>query len=155
MSFKSINELDLFDVNLKKCSNEPQARDVWYFFKRFEKDSNPDDLTLAEESYFRTFLFCDPGNADSVKKADFLKFLPIMAAKYKELGFKEKAVKKIRVIKLNENYLLADVIWKMKFEKNGKVLDIDDIRATYILKNEEDGYKIIFQLDHQNPGDLI
>ncbi len=155
MSFKSKNELGLSDVCCKNFLNDLETENVWSFFQRFEKDSDPTDLTVAEESYFDNFLFCDPSSANSIKKEDFLKFLPIMTTKYKELGYKDKKLKGLDVIKLNDYYLLVNVTWNMIFVKNDLLNEYDDIKATYILKKEKNGHKIIFHLDHQKLSEIV
>ena len=155
MSFKTIDELDLSEGFSMECANDSEVKAVWSFFQRFEEDTDPNDLSIPEESYFTGFLFCNPEKVDLINREDFLRFLPAMTVKYEESGFKEKRVKGIKVLRLDEKYLLANVSWIMKFGKDEQEQEFDDIKATYILKNEEDDYKIILQLDHQKLSDFF
>lgn len=40
--------------------------------------------------------------------------------------------------------------WQMRFEKDQEQVIVDEISATYILYQQEDLLRIVFQLDHQD-----
>ena len=152
MSFEVKEELgqsqsfDIDNVEVEKLSN---------LFQKLEKDSDPTDTSIVDASYYSTFLFCDPRSVNPIKKEDFLKFIPMMSREYSDMGFKSKKVKKLNINKLDSLYFQVQVDWEMLFERNGKTKKIDDIKATYILKKEDDWFKIIMQLDHQNLSDIV
>jgi len=156
MSFKTIEELDLSENYSIADTEESEVASVKNLFKKLEKDADPADTSIVDSSYADSFLFCDPDNANAVKKEDFLRYLPSMAEMYKKTGFQKKRIKSLEAVKLDENYMLIRLVWKMEFGKDENVKTIDNIKATYILKKETDGnFQIVVQLDHQKLTDII
>ena len=155
MSFKTIEELDLSEKLIPEDSNNSEVKTLLSFFKRFEKNSEPTDVSAAEESYNDRFLFCDPDNTSFIIKDDFLKFLPAMSRKYSELGLGHKEVDELKAIELDKNHLLVYVNWKIFIKKEFEEQKAHNIKATYILKRDDDRYSIVLQLDHQILSDLI
>lgn len=53
---------------------------------------------------------------------------------------------------MDENYVMVKAHWQMRFEnkKDPEQAIVDEISATYILYQQEDLLRIVFQLDHQD-----
>jgi hypothetical protein len=152
MSFQEKKELGLSEFS---DLDPADIQAVCNLFKKIEKDSDPTNTAVVDESYYSAFLFCDPENTNVIKKEDFLKFIPIMSKKYTEMGFKFKKVKNLKVYALDSNYFLVQIYWEMLFNKDGKEIKYDNIKATYILRKEADDFRIILQLDHQILIDIV
>ncbi|MBI9103770.1 MAG: hypothetical protein JEY99_15245 [Spirochaetales bacterium] len=156
MSFKTIEELELSEIMGIKGAADLELSSLQDFFRRLEKDSDPEDTSIVDSSYSSSFLFGDPDSANAVKKEDFLKFLPQIAGIYQKMGFQKKELDSLKAIKLGADYILLHVRWKMFFRNGGNDRILDNIRASYILKQDTgNNYQIILQLDHQKLGELI
>jgi len=152
MSFKVTEELGLSE-SLAIDNAEIQA--VGKLFDELGRDSDPGDTSIVDASYYSSFLFCDPENVNPIKKEDFLKFMPMMTRQFAEMGFKSKKVKDLYIQKLDKRYFQVRVEWEMLFERDGRTDVFDNIRVTYLLKKEEDSFKIIMQMDHQNLREIV
>lgn len=66
------------------------------------------------------------------------------------MGLVSSKVESLEASELDSKYVLAKVVWKMRFERGtGAAVDSQN-SATYILPATADSFEIVFQLDHQD-----
>jgi len=152
MSFKVTKELGLSE---SLVINNAEIQAVGKLFDELGKDSDPTDTSTVDASYHSSFLFCDPENVNSIKKEDFLRIMPMMTRQFTEMGFKSKKVKDLHIHKLDPQYFQVRVEWEMLFERKGKTDIFDNIRVTYLLRKEDELFRIIMQMDHQNLNEIV
>ena len=120
------------------------------FFAAYEQHINASMPEEIAAQYGDSFMFAGPHGSQAVRKEDFLKVLPKREGFFKSIGLSSTTVLAVATTPLADNYLLAKVTWQMRFEKEGAQPILDENLATYILQQQEDGLKIVFQLDHQD-----
>jgi hypothetical protein len=81
---------------------------------------------------------------------DFLKALPKRQGFFKTIGLTASKIQSLEETRLDENYVMVKASWQMRFEKEPEQAIVDEISATYILYQQEDLLRIVFQLDHQD-----
>ena len=128
-----------------------QATDfVREFFEDYERGSNALDLELLASRYSDSFTFASPQGVQAIKKEDFLKVLPRRKEFFKTVGLTSSKIQRLEETRLDNNYIMVKVYWNMRFEKDPEQPIINQISATYILYQQEDLLRIVFQLDHQD-----
>jgi ketosteroid isomerase-like protein len=120
------------------------------FFENYERNSNAPDLELVASQYSDSFMFTSPKGVQAIKKEDFLKVLPKRKVFFKTVGLTVSKIQSLEETRLDDSYVLVKVSWNMQFEKDGAQPIVDKISATYILSQQEDLMRIVFQLDHQD-----
>jgi ketosteroid isomerase-like protein len=120
------------------------------FFEDYERGSNAPDPELIASQYSDSFMFASPQGGQAVKKDDFLKALPKREGFFKTVGLTSSKIQSLEETRLDDNYVLVKVHWKMRFEKDREQPIVAEISATYILYQREDSLRIVFQLDHQD-----
>ena len=86
----------------------------------------------------------------AIKKEDFLKVLPKRKEFFKTVGLKSSTIQRLEETRMDTNYIMVKAYWKMQFEKDPAHSITDEISATYILSQQGDLLRIVFQLDHQD-----
>jgi hypothetical protein len=120
------------------------------FFEEYERHTNALDPEQLASRYSEAFMFADPYGTRTVKREEFLQVLPKRAGFFKAIGLASSTVHAIEETRLDPNYVLAKVYWKVHFEKEAMRPVKDEISATYLLHQQNDGLRIVFQLDHQD-----
>jgi ketosteroid isomerase-like protein len=120
------------------------------FFEDFERASNILDLELLGLQYSDSFMFASPQGTQPIKKDDFLKVLPKRQEFFKTIGLISSKITALDETRLDENYIMIKAHWNMQFEKNTGQSITDETSATYVLFQQENILKIVFQLDHQD-----
>jgi ketosteroid isomerase-like protein len=120
------------------------------FFDGYAKATGSLDLTFLGAAYGDTFLFASPGGVQAVKREDFLKVVPRRAAFFKATGLVASEVRGLEEMRLDENHIMVQVQWSLRFEKGPGQAIIDEIAATYVLRRQDGSWQIVFQLDHQD-----
>jgi hypothetical protein len=59
-------------------------------------------------------------------------------------------VQAVEATPLAEGYWLAQVRWRMQYAPAGRAALSDDTTATYVLHEEGEALRVVFQLDHQD-----
>ena len=125
------------------------------FFLQYERANSSSDVSAIGGLYADTFMFGGPNGVQAVKKDDFLKVIPKMKAHFSSMGLSETQLQTVETNPLDSRYLLAKVIWTMKFRNSSGSKHVDAF-ATYVLvRGRGDTLSIIFQLDHQDLASLI
>jgi hypothetical protein len=125
------------------------------FFLQYERANSSSDVLAIGGLYADTFMFGGPNGVQAVKKDDFLKVIRKMKAHFSSMGLSETQLQTVETNPLDSKYLLAKVVWKMKFRNSSDSRHVDAF-ATYVLvRGQGDTLSIIFQLDHQDLASLI
>jgi hypothetical protein len=128
-----------------------QASDmVRKFFENYEQGSNASEPELIASQYSDSFMFAGPQGVQAVKKDDFLKVLPKQAGFFKTVGWTSSKIQSLEETRLDDHYVLVKVSWAMEFEKERTQSMVAEISASYILYQQEELVRIVFQLDHQD-----
>ena len=120
------------------------------FFDDYERGSNESDSEVVASQYSDSFMFANLQGVQAVKKDDFLKVLPKREGFFKTVGLTSLKIQSLEETRLDGNYVLVKVYWNMHFEKDLEPPIVDEISATYVLYQQEDVLRIVFQLDHQD-----
>ncbi len=123
---------------------------VQAFFKAYENATSTPDFAAVGDLYAETFLFAGRHAVHSVRREDFLNFLPKMKAQFASLGLTASRLSSVEAANLDSRYVLAKVRWGMTIRTPGGLLKTFDAFATYVLQRGDDKLSIIFQLDHQD-----
>lgn len=124
--------------------------DVKQFFAAYERGLAASDLALIGASYADSFLFAGPQGAQAVTLEGFLKALPRRQGFFETVGLSSSKIQSLEETRLDEHYLSVKVGWVMRFEKDPNHPIESENSATYILQQQEQGLRIVFQLDHQD-----
>jgi len=120
------------------------------FFENYEKGSNAPEPELVASQYGDSFMFAGPQGVQAVQKDDFLKVLPKQAGFFKTIGLTSSKIQALEETRLDDHYVLVKVQWAIRFEKDRAQPIIAEISASYILYQQEELVRIVFQLDHQD-----
>jgi hypothetical protein len=125
------------------------------FFSQYERANSSSDVSAIGGLYADTFMFGGPNGVQAIKKDDFLKVIPKMKAHFSSMGLSETQLQTVETNPLDSQYLLAKVVWRMKF-RNSCGSKYVDAFATYVLvRGQEEALSIVFQLDHQDLTSVI
>ena len=121
------------------------------FFEDFERGSNTFESDLLAFQLSDPFMAADPdGGIQVVKKDDFLAGIAKRQAFFQSIGFQFVKIVSLDETRLDDHYVMAKVLWHMRFEKNpGQPVDVTEY-STYILFIKDDSPKIVFFLTHEN-----
>lgn len=120
------------------------------FFSDYERANAKFEVQRIAAFYADVFMFADPQGVQSVKKEDFVRVLPKRKEFFKSVGLVSSKIESLETSKLDSKYVLAKVVWKMRFERStGDNIDSRN-STTYILSETSNSFQIVFQLDHQN-----
>jgi len=120
------------------------------FFEAYERGTNTPDSSRAAAQYGEVFMFAGPQGAQAVKKEDFLALIPKREGFFKALGLTASTIQSLEETRLDSNYILVKAGWVITFEKGSQLTTVDGISATYLLYQQGDDLRIVFQLDHQD-----
>jgi ketosteroid isomerase-like protein len=125
------------------------------FFLRYEKANSSSDVSAIGGLYADTFMFGGPNGVQAIKKEDFLKVVPKMKVHFSSMGLSETQLQTVETNPLDSKYLLAKVVWRIKFRNSFGSKHVD-ASATYVLAHEQgDALSIVFQIDHQDLASVI
>jgi len=123
---------------------------VQQFFDRYEKANAEFDVQKIAACYANVFLFGGPAGIQAVSKEDFVKVLPRRKEFFRSSGLVSSEIGNLEISALDSRYILTKAAWRMRFERRpAEPLESENF-ATYILSATEDGFEIVFQIDHQD-----
>ena len=120
------------------------------FFHEYARATGSLDLAWLSSAYGDTFMFASPGGVQAVKREDFLKVIPKRGAFFRAAGLVSSEVKKLEETRLDERHMMVRAAWALLFEKEPGAQIVEEIAATYVLRQQEEAWQIVFQLDHQD-----
>ena len=118
------------------------------FFDGYER-SNADVHRIAA-CYADVFMFGGPADVQPVKREDFVKVLPRRKEFFRSAGLVSSKIASPRSVKARLQICLGEVVWRMRFGRNGADPIESDNSAMYILSAGDDRFEIVFQIDHQD-----
>jgi ketosteroid isomerase-like protein len=139
---------------LRHKSEEKMDQRVEEFFAQYERAISSSEISEVSGLYADTFTFGGPNGVQVVKKEDFLKAIPKMKAHYSSMGLSGTQFQTVEANHLDPKYLLAKVVWRMKFQSSSSNNHVDT-SATYVLVRSADALSIILQIDHQDLASII
>ena len=119
-------------------------------FEAYAKATDSADPAFFATAYGETFMFAGPASFQAVKRDDFLKVIPKRRAFFAAVGLTATEVSSIDERPLDEHHLLVRVGWTFRFESHREQPIVDEGAATYVLRRQDTGLQIVFQLDHQD-----
>src|SRR5215472_15529503 len=124
--------------------------EVKLFFARYEAANAVFDVEQIAACYADVFLFGGPAGVQCVKKEDFVKVLPRRKEFFRSRGLASSTVETLAASMLDPKYTLVKVVWKMRFDRSAGEPVCSQNAAPYVLSKVNDGFQIVFQIDHQD-----
>jgi Domain of unknown function (DUF4440) len=119
------------------------------FFEAYARATASCDPAFLESAYGETFMFAGPNGVHSVKRDEFLKVVPKRKAFFAGVGLVASVIRSLDETALDTQHVMVKAFWEFRFQKEGREV-VDEGAATYVLRREEGGLRILFQLDHQD-----
>ena len=120
------------------------------FFARFEAANAAFDVEQLAACYAEVFMFGGPAGVQCVKKEDFLKILPRRKEFFRSRGLVSSAIDSLEASMLDQKYILAKVVWNMRFDRGTSQPLHSQNASSYVLSLVDQGFQIVFQIDHQD-----
>ena len=124
---------------------------VTNFFGHYQRVMADSEIERMAALYADVFLFGDPAGVRPVSKEDFIRVLPRRKEFFASVGLTSSTIHTLDASELGSNYVLANVAWKMRFERRDRHQPVESVNsASYILFVVGDSFRIVVQLDHQD-----
>jgi hypothetical protein len=94
----------------------------------------------------------DASGARAVPSAALLKAIPERRKMFERLGTSVTTLTLVEEMRLDDRYVLLKTEWLMKFEPGGREVRL---RSTFVLHRSEDGWKVVFYLNHEDLAALV
>ena len=120
------------------------------FFDQYELNIGEWDPAAMASQYGETFVFAGPQGTQAVKRDDFVKVLPKRHGFFKSVGLQSSTVVSLQEASVDDRCVLVKAHWRMKFDATGAHASDVDVSTTYLLQQQPDGLRIVFQLDHDD-----
>jgi hypothetical protein len=119
-------------------------------FEAYARATASADPAFFATAYGETFMFAGPATVQAVKRDDFLKVVPKRRTFFAAVGLTATDVSSIDERPLDQHHLLVRVGWTFRFERHPARPIVEEGAATYVLRRQDSGLQIVFQLDHQD-----
>jgi ketosteroid isomerase-like protein len=123
---------------------------VGAFFAEYEANIAGADPTAVAAQYADSFVFAGPNGTQAVRREDFVKVLPKRQAFVKSAGLQSSKVVAVEEASVDDRCVLVKVQWSLQFESATAPVSAIDVSSTYLLQQQPDGLRIVFQLDHDD-----
>jgi ketosteroid isomerase-like protein len=120
------------------------------FFDRYESNIGGSDPAAIAAQYGESFVFAGPQGAQAVRRDDFVKVLPKRQGFFKSVGLRSSRVVALEETSFDDRCVLVKAQWRMQFGSAAAPVSDLDVFATYLLQQQSDGLRIVFQLDHDD-----
>jgi len=120
------------------------------FFDQYESNIGGSDPAAIATQYGESFVFAGPQGAQAVKRDDFVKVLPKRQGFFKSVGLRSSRVVALEEASFDDRCVLVKAQWRMQFGSAPAPVSELDLCATYLLQQQPDGLRIVFQLDHDD-----
>jgi len=129
----------------------PQASErVKAFFDTYESNIRGSDPATMAAQYAESFVFAGPQGAQAVKRDDFVKVLPKRQGFFKSIGLRSSIVIALEEAGFDNRCVLVKAQWRIEFYSAAAAEAALDVSSTYLLQQQPDGLRIVFQLDHDD-----
>jgi ketosteroid isomerase-like protein len=126
--------------------------EVSAFLARFERNANSGDAEEVVAQFADTFMAADANGARAVPSSAMLRAIPERRKMFERLGNSVTTLASVEEMRLDERYVLLRLEWLMKFEPGGREVRL---RSTFVLHHSEDGWKVVFYLNHEDLAALV
>ena len=120
------------------------------FFDQFESNLGGSDPAAIAAQYGESFMFAGPQGTQAVRRDDFVKVLPKRQGFFKSVGLRTSRVVALEEAGFDGRCVLVKAQWRMQFGSAAAPISDLDLFATYLLQQQPDGLRIVFQLDHDD-----
>jgi ketosteroid isomerase-like protein len=120
------------------------------FFDQYESNIGESDPAAIAAQYGESFVFAGPQGAQAVRRDDFVKVLPKRQGFFKSVGLRSSRVVALEEASFDDRCVLVKAQWRMQFGSAAAPVSDLDLFATYLLQQQPDGLRIVFQLDHDD-----
>jgi hypothetical protein len=120
------------------------------FFDQFESSIAGSDPAAMAAQYGESFMFAGPQGVQAVRRDDLVKVLPKRQSYFKSLGLRSSRVVGLEEASVDERSVLVKAQWRMQFGSEAAAVSELDVFSTYLLHEQPDGLRIVFQLDHDD-----
>ncbi len=125
-----------------------QTSAVEAFFHEFEAHSNSGDVTRAVSQFADPFLSADPSGSRVVPTAALAMAIPKRKQLFESLGRRSTTLVSLEQTRLDEHYVLAKTVWRMRFEPAGRAPVDVTVPSTYVVRTSDAVLTIVFYLNH-------
>src|SRR5258708_11290641 len=116
------------------------------FFDRYERANTEFNVERIAALYADVFMFGDPRGIQSIKKEDFVRVLPRRKEFFKSVGLVSSKLDSLQATQLDSKYVLAKVVWRMRFESSTRE-PLESLNSTtYILSAVGDSFQVVSRL---------
>jgi len=129
---------------------QPASERVTAFFAQYESNISGSDPAAMAAQYGESFLFAGPQGAQAVRRSDLVKVLPTRQGFFKSAGLRSSRVVALEEASVDDRCVLVKAQWRMQFGSAAAPATDLDLFATYLLQQQPDGLRIVFQLDHDD-----
>ena len=120
------------------------------FFDQYESNLDGTDPAAIAAQYGESFVFAGPQGTQAVRRDDFVRVLPKRQGFFKSAGLRSSRVGALEEAGWDGRCVLVKAQWRMQFESAAAPVSDLDLFATYLLQQQPDGLRIVFQLDHDD-----
>jgi len=120
------------------------------FFDQYESNIAGSDPTAIAAQYGESFVFAGPQGTQAVRRDDFVKVLPKRQALVKSAGLQSSSLVTLEEASFDDRCVLVKAQWRLQFGSATAPVSALDLCATYLLQQQPDGLRIVFQLDHDD-----
>jgi hypothetical protein len=103
-----------------------------------------------DQQYGESFVFAGPQGAQAVKRDDLVKALPKRQSFFKSAGLRSSSVVGLEEASVDDRCVLVKAQWRLQFGSATAPVSALDVFSTYLLQQQPDGLRIVFQLDHDD-----
>ena len=123
---------------------------VTKFFGEFEANLAASDPDTIAALYAESFIFAGPERVQAVRRDDLAKVLPKRQGYFKSLGLRSSRVVGLEEAGVDGQCVLVKATWRMRFGAGDEPGSEVEVSSTYLLRQQPDGLRIVFQLDHDD-----
>lgn len=123
---------------------------VTAFFEQYESNIGGSDPAAMAAQYGESFIFSGPQGSQAVRRDDFVKVLPKRQGFFTSAGLRSSKVVALDEASLDDRCMLVKVQWRLQFSPAGAPVSDLDVSSTYLLQQQADGLRIVFQCDHDD-----
>jgi ketosteroid isomerase-like protein len=130
---------------VQRASERVQA-----FFDQYESNIGGSDPAAIAAQYGDSFVFAGPQGAQAVRRDDFVKVLPKRQAFVTSAGLQSTSLVALEEASVDDRCVLVKAQWRLQFGSATAPVSALDVSSTYLLQQQPDGLRIVFQLDHDD-----
>jgi ketosteroid isomerase-like protein len=123
---------------------------VTAFFDQYESNIAGSDPAAMAAQYGESFVFAGPQGTQAVRRDDFVKVLPKRQGFFKSVGLRSSRVVTLEETSVDDRCVLVKAQWRLQFESATAPVSALEVVSTYLLQQQPDGLRIVFQLDHDD-----